>query len=442
MKRVLVITLVLVMAFASSAMAAVSFSGKFTATAQMDSFRVFTEDYTLTPGFEVTISGSNKDETDDVLNWEFSGGISLTDSKFELGKYKLGLYDDYFSAWAWGNGQELSDKGVNFGLVKAAKKATDMRARLEVPVMDLATVTIDLTPPAAVRAFVDAEIEGFNVGLAYLRDWSETDAKNVIAADVDTTIAAGDMDVNLEAAAGVTLGEDLGFAVGFGADADVIEPLNLEASVTHASEHWAGEGLTAKETVLAGGATYTESAFQVTASGSYTIVQDDDNSNEISFGAKYRMSETVAYADLFKEDKDVWATNDAPAFGASVEFVDLGFDNVQVDAASPVVADMVWVKGQAKYTGGKNFEASVLGKIVPFSKLTIKPSVKFVLAEVEEVAATEEEEPAVETTTTTTINLAASYKIGASDTTLNFQGKKVFGDAPESLLKLSIEVPF
>jgi hypothetical protein len=38
--------------------------------------------------------------------------------------------------------------------------------------------------------------------------------------------------------------------------------------------------------------------------------------------------------------------------------------------------------------------------------------------------------------------LAASYKIGASDTTLNFQGKKVFGDAPESLLKLSIEVPF
>jgi hypothetical protein len=289
---------------------------------------------------------------------------------------------------------------------------------------------------------VDAEIEGFNVGLAYLRDWSGTEAKNVIAADVDTTIAAGDIDVNLEAAAGVTLSEDLGFAVGFGVDADVIEPLNLEASVTHANEHWAGDSLTAKETVLSGGATYTESAFQVTASGSYTIVQDDDNSNEISFGAKYRMSETVAYADLFKEDKDVWATNDAPAFGASVKFVDLGFDNVQVDAASPVVADMVWVKGQAKYIGGKNFEASVLGKIVPFSKLTIKPSVKFVLAEVEEVAATEGEEPAVETTTTTTINLAASYKIGASDTTLNFQGKKVFGDAPESLLKLSIEVPF
>jgi hypothetical protein len=143
MKRVLVITLVLVMAFASSAMAAVDFSGKFTATAEMDSFRVFVEEYELTPKFEVSIKATNESETDEVLNWDFTGGISLKESKFELGKYKLGLYDDYFSAWAWGNDQELSDKGVNFGLVNAAKKATEMRARLEVPVMDLATVTID-----------------------------------------------------------------------------------------------------------------------------------------------------------------------------------------------------------------------------------------------------------------------------------------------------------
>lgn len=441
MKKVLVITLVLLMAFASSAMAAVTFKGEFKATLEMDNFRVFTENYSLEPDFSVTIGASNKDETGDALNWDFSAGIDLTESKFELGKYKLGLYDDYFDIWIWGNEQELTAKSTHFSLVSAGKKAAagTMRARLAVPVMDLATVTVDLTAPASVRAFVDVTaLEGYNFSLGYLRDWSDKDnVANVIAAGADTTIAAGDIDVNLEVGGGVNLAEELGFAVGFGVDADVIEPLNLEASVTHANANWAGDDLTAGETVLSGGATYTETAFQIAASGSYTIVKDGDNTNEVELGAKYRMSDALGYADLFKTKDDLWATNTAPAFGAGVKFVDLGFDNVYADVTSPLLEDMIWVKGNAVYKGGKNFEASVLGHIVPFSKLTVKPAVKFVMAEEE----AEDEEDAT-TATTTTVNLVADYKIGASDTTLTFEGKKVFGATPESLLKLSVTVPF
>src|SRR5690554_6868195 len=116
MRKVLVLTLVLVLAFASSAMAAVSFSGKFTAKFEQKSFKLGVDPYSLEPKLEFTISASNKnvttigedEEAEEIVNWDFSAGLNLEDSKFELGKYKLVLADDYFTASIWGNKQELS----------------------------------------------------------------------------------------------------------------------------------------------------------------------------------------------------------------------------------------------------------------------------------------------------------------------------------------------
>jgi len=433
MKKVLVITLVLVMAFASSAMAAVSFSGKFTATAEMNSFRVFTKPYELKPGFSFTIGASNKSETDEVVNWDFTAGIKLDDSKFELGKYKLGLYDNYFNIWVWGNGQELTAKSTHFDMISAGKAAgaTAMRARLEVPVMDLGTVTVDLTAPTSVRAFVDVKaLEGFNVSLGYLRDWAdEENAKNVIAAGADTTIAAGDLDVTLKAGAGVTIADDLGFAVAFGADTDITEELNVNASVKHANQHWAGDSVTAYATVIAAGAKYTEDVFQVSASTSFTIEgdEDKDNSNSVTLGAKYRMSDAVSYDNLFH--KDHWFKNTALAVGAGVELANFKFSKVYADVTSPVVEDMVWVKGAASYTSAKDLTASVLGHVVPFDKLTVIPFVEYKYN-----TGSKESTP--------TVNLKANYKIGASTTELKFEAQRVFTKTPTSLLKLSVEVPF
>lgn len=433
MKKVLVITLVLVMAFASSAMAAVTFSGNFTATAKMTSFKVFTENYSLDPTFEFNMAAANKSETEEVVNWDFSAGLKLENSKFEIGKYKLGLYDEYFKIWAWGNEQDLTAKSTYFGMIEAGKTADagTMRARAEVPVMDLAKVTVDLTAPAAVRAFVDATVEGFDVGLGYLRDWNDAEnALNVIVAQVGTAIPAGDIEVALEAAGGVTLGDNLGFAVGFGVDSDVTEELNLNASVEHANAHWAGDGVDAEKTVIGAGATYTETAFQVGATGTFTIEHAEgvENSNELTLTAKYRMSDALAYKDLFATKDDKWATNIAPAFGASVKFADLKFDNVRVDATSPVLEDMIWVKAYGTFKADKSYGAGVLGHILATDKLTVRPSVDFASAK-----------------TTTDVKLVANYKIGASTTLLTFTAQKVFApveDDQKSLLQLSVKVPF
>lgn len=424
MKKVLVLSLVLVMALASSAMAAVNFGGKFTASVEQDSFRVFDAPFELDSGIQFTVSGA---ADEDEIAWDFSGGLTLKpDKAISFGKYKLGLYDNYFNAYVWGKGFNLSDKATYFDMIKAGKKATDIRARLEVPVMDLATVTLDLEAPDNVRAFVNGTVEGFDLGLAYARqNWTD-DAKvsDTIVAQVGTDVADG---IRVQAAGGVTLGDDLGFGLGASVAADVTEELNLTGSVTHANEHWVGDGsaVKAEDTIIKAGATYTETDFRVKLDGNYTIVANDDNTNEITLEALYRMSDTVTYANLFH--KDHWFKNTAPAFGASVKFVDLGFDNARVDVTSPVLENMIWVKGYAVYNGEKDFEAGALGHILATDKLTVKPQVDFTYeAEVAE----------------TDVKLAADYKVGASDVTLKFLGQKVFKADPTSLLKLSVEVPF
>ena len=56
-------------------------------------------------------------------NWEFSGAVN---AEHGLGKYKLTLNDQWFTANVWGNGQELSDKATYFGMIKGGKAADEM----------------------------------------------------------------------------------------------------------------------------------------------------------------------------------------------------------------------------------------------------------------------------------------------------------------------------
>lgn len=444
MKRVLALTLVLVLAIASSAMADVSFSGKFTATAEMDSFKVFVEQFTLTPGLTFSIKGTNKDayevEEEEVVNWELDAGIKLaTDAdgktNFAFGSYKLYLNDDYFQAWAWGNGAKAGAVSTKFGMISAADAApaAGMRARLAVPVMDVAKITVDLTPPAEVRAFVDVyAVENFDIRVGYLRDWKGAEDVNVVAAGVGTTLAAGDIDVDLAAGFGATIAEDFGYAVGFSADSDLTEQLNVGASVKHANKDWEGDGVEAYKTVIAAEATYSEFAFQVGADASFTIEGDDTledrTSNAFGVFANYRMTDTVAYDKLFHSDH--WFTNDGLAVGAGANFENVKFADAYLNVASPVVEDMVWVLAKASFDAEKDVVASVLARIVPFNKLTVLPFAQYEYNLDTEVSKA-------------TVNLKANYLIGSSSTALKFEAEKVFSEtAPSSLLKLSIEVPF
>lgn len=444
-KKVLVITLVLVMAFANSAMAAVTFSGKFTATATQNNFKIFQEKFTLEPGWEVNIGASNKNATDDVVNWDFSAGINLKESEFQLGKYKLGLYDDYFKAWVWGNKQELSDKATYFNMIKAGKTASTMRARLEVPVMDLATVTADFADGNTIRLFVNGKVEEYALGLAYARkDWDAKDPEkpiDVIVAQAGGAIPAGDLTVNAKAAAGIKLGENLGMAFGFSADTQLTEELEVEGSVTHANDHWAFDALTAKNTVLNAGATYTEAAYQVTASVTETLIKEGTNKNEISLGAKYRFSDKLGYGDLFKGDK--WYTNDAPAVRAFADLIDLKLDEVGVEVAAPVVDEMIWAKAYGKY-GQYDYkdEVAVEDKTEKSYKvgadLYIKATPKLVVTPFGYFEGIGK---------VLTFGTKASYAIGSSDTKLSLEVKKVTAEdilatKRAELIKASISVPF
>lgn len=468
-KKVLVLVLAFVVAFAGSAMAKVEFSGKFTATAEQDSLKPFVDAYELKSGVSVTIKSSNSDSTERVvvlesveideetgeevtiistdveesLNWEFAGDLSLatnntdnTDGAFTLGKYKLTIEDKYFKAWAWGNEQELSDKGTNFGLVKAVKKAdkAEMRARLEVPVMDLATVTLDLKAKDTFRAFVNAKVEGIDVGLAYARkDWT-TDVQNVIVADAGATIDAAGFDVKLTGAAGVSLADkvgDFGYGVGVGAETNITEELELTSSVVAANSRWAGDAGKPSYAVIKAGATYTETEYQVSANAEYGYAPKLDNTSEVKLAANYRMSEALEYKNLFH--KDHWFKNTAPAFHASVSFaganVPTGFGEAVVKASAPVLEEMIWAKAEANFKSTKDFGAGAEAYIKAAPRLTVKPSAGYKNKDKE-----------------IDVNLAADYVIGAAEEiTLKFlASKKWHDDAAKagSKLKLSVEVPF
>ena len=457
MKKVLVLTLVLVMAFASSAMAAVNFSGEFTATAEQKNFKVFKEGYQLEidPEFTIGIKASDKSTVDEeeVTNWDLTAALTLKDDEFKVGKYKLGLYDEWFTGYAWGNGQKLSNKATYFNMILAGEEAAANRARLIVHVMDYADVTFDFAPEDNIRAFVNGNVGGFDLGLAFARkNWTdEAEASNTIVAQAGYDVPAGDIDVRLEAAVGVNLEKDLGLGLGLSADSDVTEQLNLNASVTHANKNWAGDGTAVVEenTILNAGATYTEDVFQVSADASYTI-KPGDNTNEVELTAIYRGSDTLAYADLFKSDK--WFTNDDLAVKAFVNLEQFKLGEVGIDAVYPVVADMVWAKAFGRYGSytyldetkptvvegedtfekvtKKGFKAGAEAYIQATSKLVVRPLVSY-----EQLGKV------------LTLKTTAEYMIGLSDTTLDFTVQRVTAEnilasKRGNLIQASVTVPF
>ena len=404
-KKALVITLALVLAFASSAMAAVSFSGKFKIDFARnfdftDNNNLFDGTYTLTPKLTFSISASSKGESEDRVDWEFSSGVKLDNDNWTLSRYKLGLYDQYFKAWVWGAGAELSDKATQFGWISASKAGGDLRSRVEVPVADVATVTADFEG-TTMRLFVDGAVEGYNVGAAYeLAKWEDEDNRtNRVVVQADGSIPAGDLDIALKAAVGIDVKkEDSGFAFGVDATVNPTDALSLNVVVKN-NDKWADKG----KTDVTAAATYTEAAFQLKGEVSQSFVKDGDNKPGITLTGFYRMSDTLNYGDLFNKDK--WYTNDAPAFGVKAELSGANFSKLTIDATAPVVADVASVKAKAIYEGKSAYSADVLGRIVATSKLTLSPQVKFTKTAADD---------------TLELKLGASYRIGDTGPSVTF----------------------
>jgi hypothetical protein len=419
-KKAFVITLALVLAFASSAMAAVSFSGKFKIDFARnfdfnDNNNLFDGTYTLTPTLNFGISASSKGESEDRVDWEFSSGVKQVGDNWTFSGYKLGLYDQYFKAWVWGAGAKLSDKATQFGWISASKAADDLRSRVEVPVADVATVTADFEG-TTMRLFVDGAVEGYNVGAAYeLAKWDEANRTNRVVVQADGSIPAGDLDIALKAAVGIDVKkEDSGFAFGVDATVNPTDALSLNVVVKN-NDKWENKG----QTDVTAAATYTEAAFQLKGEVSQSFVKDGDNKPGITLTGFYRMSDTLNYVDLFNKDK--WYTNDAPAFGVKAELPGANFSKLTIDATAPVVADVASVKAKAEYKGKSEYSADVLGRIVATSKLTLSPQVKF--------SKTANDD-------TLELKLGASYRIGDTGPSVTFGAEtKTVTDAADAKTK-------
>jgi|LSQX01.2.fsa_nt_gb opacity protein-like surface antigen len=409
-KRVLVLALALVVAFAGSAMANVTFGGTFKLDAIQEGFDYSTTGFKITPNLSVDIKAANQHETD----WEFNANI---DKNFELGSYRLGLYDDYFKAWVWGKEFELSDKGTPFGFIGVGKKAKDVRARLEIPVVDAATVTLDFEPADKLVAFVDGKVEGYNVGLAYkLEDWSEADK---IAHTVGVYGNGAVADVNVKGDVAAKLGDDLGLAVGVGADTMVTDELKVEGSVKYENEKWTDDK---NKTTLWAKATYAETEYRFEAAVTQTLITDA-NENKINLKANYRFSDSVSFDDAIKDDK--FFNIDAPAFGVEANFTDLQFVDVAASVSSPVVEDIVWVLATGKFVAKDNFTARLYGYVKATDKLVVKP--QFGYKRVDEAFDGK---------------VAADYKIGTGGATLSLTVEKTFKTNEKGKITATVKVPF
>lgn len=431
MRKALVLSLVLVMALASSAFAAVNLSGEFKAEIANDG-KDFSSDIKVTPTFTVNIGASSESEG----NWSFEAESSLVDSEFKLGKYKLALEDDYFELYFWGNGKELSDKGSALGLISAGKAADDdgNRARLVVDAIEPVELTADFTQDA-LYVFAEADvIEDVTAGIAYLRKGTsvmDKDATNTIGVygtgTVDMFTIQGDVAATLgveteadEDDADAEEDKGLGIALGYAAkiSAAVTPEIDVWAEYKGSQDGFVGSDV--EKSKISVGATYEETALKVEGSFAQDLAAE---SNEISASATYRFSDTLGFADLFKSDK--YYDNDAPAVGLSAKMVDFEIDNVTLNVASPVVEDLIWARAEAKYVPttveadeddeeaetetAHNFELGAYGYIKATEKLTVEPSVEYKTAN-----------------SVLTLKGAAGYKIGSSDTTLNLEVAKNF----------------
>jgi len=475
MRKVLIITLALLLAFAGSAMAEVTFGGSFTGKITQPTLIPFGEEFTVDGTLALNVGASDGG----ALDWSFSGGFGFADGKLVPAKYLLTLKDDYFTALAWGHDNAWAGSiGTDFAMVVGSGYTPQGQhgARIIVPIQDVANFSLQ----AGSNKTIIGELRG-NAGevewvLAasqypfgeYTHQYGEkpysykSGSKRNVAAQANYADYVGDMYVDFLAAVGLTLwteadvtwlppdyteseavpGDETvtGMGFGFKADVDVTDELSVNAQVTHGTENWMSDWedgevrVVPQKTIFWLGSTFSEQFFQVGANGRFALAQLEDDDNEVSLGvfANYRMSDALGYGDLFNLTGDVWATNDAPAFGVGANFgehEDKKFDflNARVDLTAPLVEDVVWGKVYGSYAAGGDFGAGFLAYVdaIP-GKLVLKPQV--------DVSGKGQ---------TINVQLNGSYVIGESDVALGFKAQKVFDEEePSSELTVSVTVPF
>lgn len=360
MKKMFVLTLVLVFALGSTAAAGIEWSGEFESELSVDTFEPDEVNWELKNTLTLEVSA-----TGEGLGWEFEGELAapttdgdLDTGAFELGEYKLTLTDDYFTAWVWGNEAETETKASNLGFI-SADAAADAAVRAEVPLMDVTTLTVDYRQTngahEGVRAFADFMINDFELGLAGARYYGVPgDPANTVVASAGTTI---DM-FTIDGAVGATMGEELGYALGADLSADVTEEVEVGLTAWASSPDFVAD-VDSNTVDVEMFVDYTDPTdyFWAKATlgfdGTFDEFSLDNNSQMLE--AAYRMDDTVDFGDVLDDYMDLTA----PAASGWLEREDTGGDVVlsgEVGAASPLMADFLWGKLAAGFQLGEGMD--------------------------------------------------------------------------------------
>lgn len=404
MKKVLVITLALVLALAGSAMAAVNFSGSFTTEMSQEGLKVFKNPVSFGSKGSIGVSGSN-----DGTDWDLVAGFSHSEESFDLGLYKLGLYDHYFDAWVfnaaypanhpWGAPYAMPVVATEFGLV-AAGGHDGHKLRVVAPIYGI-NVTGQFEAEENARFFVDTEVAGFDLGLGFARlNWTEEKPLHVIAGGTSTNLPAGDdVDLDLAVGAGASFAEETGFAAAASVNTTLFDEISFGAGVEFGSEHWAGDAVAADEILVYGEAGYETKNILLTADVEHAIKGE---TTEINVDAIYSLS-SLPYIYVFHPG--AYFDNDGIAVGAGATF-DLKFVNAYFNVATPVIDEVAWAMANANYYANKNFDITLDAYVIVIpenEKFVVMPSVAFVHDEDAE-------------TNETTLSLDSEYKIGVGET--------------------------
>ena len=221
-KKVLVLTLALVVAFASSAMAAVNFGGEFGAKIEQDiltwndddvytdwkkdliagedSFGFFNGDFGFSHNIKLNLKSSS-DTWSLTANFKnkADAGADFAALDGDTG-YTLKVNDDLFALTAWQGGK--NNQGyVNdpFSLVRGRNQNAASTIRAKAPIMDVADVTLQLEPGSSVLGFVTADVAGAEVGLAVQRKFNDTVLPTLAGAEYGYNASKNVMEVTTPA---------------------------------------------------------------------------------------------------------------------------------------------------------------------------------------------------------------------------------------------------
>jgi hypothetical protein len=353
MRKVLALTLVMVLAMAGMASAAVTLGG---------SFKV---EYVIDTDNEVDAAGTGRDsaaltmtlDAEDEGIWDLSVDLEIDDGDtFGVGDWTFDLNDELFAVELWGGGVEKDEVATPLGFIGTGdpSEATDIaRMRLTSDLVGLADLTVDYEPNT-LYLFASKALDNVTVGGAIKKDVT---AEGMEAAG-HVKYVAGPVTLTGEVGMDTAYDEDNLF-LGGKVDYKFTDQLTVSGKVTREGENLVDPY---GKLVIEPSVTYTEDLFKVT--GKYTRTADvaegapGEATNKLTASVTYRSNDDVAYDDLF-DDYDTLTGYAAFAEVAYTTAKDVDGDKepatqLTLKGAGVAVPDMVWLFGQFKYFADKD----------------------------------------------------------------------------------------